>query len=98
MKAVVNQAIAAAALIIAASSPANAMHAAREAAKQVLQLTDGGTLYIFPDGLMAKEDRYGRATSQKIGTVVQTTDGRQVTMTSNEVARLSLLLDQDHRG
>lgn len=98
MKTVVNHAIAAAILVIAATSPAYAMHAAKEAAKQVLQLSDGGTLYIFPDGLMAKEDRFGRAASQKIGTVVETADGKKVTMTSNEVARLSQLLDQDHRG
>jgi len=59
----------------------------------VIALADGGALYLFDDGLMAKEDRYGRATSVKVGTV-----GRKLTMTSNEVARLSQLLDLDHRG
>ena len=76
------------------TSPAHAGHAA----KQVIALADGGALYLFDDGLMAKEDRYGRATSVKVGTVIETKDGRKLTMTSNEVARLSQLLDLDHRG
>jgi hypothetical protein len=80
------------------TSPAHAGHAAKEAAKQVIALADGGALYLFDDGLMAKEDRYGRATSVKVGTVIETKDGRKLTMTSNEVARLSQLLDLDHRG
>lgn len=80
------------------TSPARAGHAAREAAKQVVALADGGALYVFDGGLMAKEDRYGRATSLKIGTVVDASDGRKIIMTSNEVARLSQLLELDHRG
>lgn len=80
------------------STSAHAGHAAKEAAKQVIALADGGALYLFDDGLMAKEDRYGRATSVKVGTVIETKDGRKLTMTSNEVARLSQLLDLDHRG
>lgn len=47
---------------------------------------------------MAVEDRYGRARSVKVGTVLETKDGRKITTTSNEVARLSQLLDLDHRG
>ncbi|TAH48173.1 MAG: CopK family periplasmic copper-binding protein [Betaproteobacteria bacterium] len=91
--------VAAIAVIAAvATSPAHAGHAAREAAKQMVALSDGGTLYVFEGGLMAKEDRYGRATSVKVGTVVEAVDGRKITMTSNEVARLSQLLDLDHRG
>ena len=80
------------------TSPAHAGHAAKEAAKHVIALADGGALYLFDDGLMAKEDRYGRATSVKVGTVIETKDGRKLTMTSNEVARMSQLLDLDHRG
>ncbi len=87
-----------AAIAAVATSPAHAGHAAREAAKQVVALADGGTLCVCERGLMAKEDRYGRATSVKVGTVVETMDGRKITMTSNEVARLSQLLDLDHRG
>ena len=84
--------------LLRSSQPAHAGHAAKEAAKQVIALADGGALYLFDDGLMAKEDRYGRATSVKVGTVIETKDGRKLTMTSNEVARLSQLLDLDHRG
>lgn len=98
MKLSVAQVAAIAVISAVATSPAHAGHAAREAAKQVIALADGGALYLFDDGLMAKEDRYGRATSVKVGTVIETKDGRKLTMTSNEVARLSQLLDLDHRG
>jgi hypothetical protein len=72
--------------------------AATVAAQQVVALSDGGALYVFEGGLMAVEDRYGRARSVKVGTVLETKDGRKITTTSNEVARLSQLLDLDHRG
>lgn len=98
MKLRITQLAAIAVIAAVATSPAHAGHAAKEAAKQVVALADGGTLYVFEDGLMAKENRYGRATSVKVGTAVETRDGRKITMTSNEVARLSQLLDLDHRG
>ena len=91
--------LAAVALVAAVTtSPAHAGHAAKEAAQQLVALADGGALYVFEGGLMAVEDRYGRARSVKVGTVLETKDGRKITTTSNEVARLSQLLDLDHRG
>jgi hypothetical protein len=98
MKLSVVQVAGIAVIAVVAISPAHAGHAAREAAKQVIALADGGTLYVFHDGLMAKENRYGRATSLEVGAVVEAKDGRKITMTSNEVARLSQLLDLDHHG
>lgn len=47
---------------------------------------------------MAQEDRFGRATYQKIGTSVVAKDGRNIAITSNEVARLYSLLQKGHRG
>ncbi len=64
----------------------------------MIPLADGGVLYIFKDGLMAQEDRFGRATYQKIGMSVVAKDGRKNAITSNEVARLYSLLQKGHRG
>ena len=85
-------------LLGALSAPAFAGDAAVQAAKEMIPLADGGTLYIFKDGLMAQEDRFGRATYQKIGTSVVAKDGRNIAITSNEVARLYSLLRKGHRG
>ena len=75
-------------LLGALSAPVFAGDAAVHAAKEMIPLADGGTLYIFKDGLMAQEDRFGRATYQKIGTSVVAKDGRNIAITSNEVAPL----------
>ncbi|MDH0373553.1 CopK family periplasmic copper-binding protein [Comamonas aquatica] len=85
-------------LLGALSAPVFAGDAAVHAAKEMIPLADGGTLYIFKDGLMAQEDRFGRATYQKIGTSVVAKDGRNIAITSNEVARLYSLLRKGHRG
>lgn len=67
------------------------------AAQEVL-LADGGMLYVFKDGKMAKADRLGRVARMKVGQVVETRDGRTIAVTSNESARLGYLLQQGHRG
>lgn len=85
-------------LSTAGATTAFAHDAARTAAKQMIELKDGSTLYIFKDGKMAMEDRYGRATRMEIGAVMETKDGRQVKMESDEVARLQVLFDQGHFG
>lgn len=61
------------ALSLVATS-AFAGHAAQESAKDVIPLKDGGALYVFKDGKMAKEDRYGRAQSLKLNDVLETAD------------------------
>ncbi len=86
-----------AALYLVATS-AFAGHAAQEASEKTIPLKDGGSLYIFKDGTMAKEDRYGRAQSLRVSTVIETADGKSVTVTSNEVALLNSLLLEGHSG
>jgi predicted lipoprotein with Yx(FWY)xxD motif len=83
-------------LSTAGATTAFAHHAARDGAKQVIELKDGSTLYIFKDGEMAMEDQYGRATRMELGTVMETKDGQRVKMESDEVARLNSLIIEGH--
>lgn len=86
------------ALSMATLAPAFAMDAARSEAKQVIALQNSETLYVFKDGLMAKENKFGRAVYLGNGEVVQTADGKSITTTGNEVARLNALMNQGHRN
>lgn len=85
-------------LSTAGVTSAFAHDAARAEAKQVIDLKDGSTLYIFKDGKMAMEDRYGRATRTNVGIVVESSDGRKITTQSDEVARLNSLIIKGHEG
>jgi hypothetical protein len=85
-------------LSMAALAPAFAMDAAQSEAKQVVALQNGETLYVFKDGLMAKENKFGRAVHLRKGEVVQTADGKSITTTGNEVARLFSLLNKGHQN
>ena len=76
-----------AALLSALSVPAFAGHAAAQAAKEMVPLADGGTLYIFKDGKMAQESRFGRAVYLNVGASVSTKDGRNIAITSNDICR-----------
>ncbi len=71
---------------------------ARQAAKQVVDLQDGATLYVFDSGKMAVESKFGHAISIKPGSVVKASDGREITVVGNEVARLDSLLKQGLGG
>lgn len=53
-----------------------------------VQLKDGTTVHQYKDGKMAMEDSNGRVTFMKDGMTMQTADGKSITMTGNEVARL----------
>jgi hypothetical protein len=92
----------ASALVVAGLSafavPSFANDVAAADAQKLYRLKDGGTLYIFKDGKMAQEDRYGRAVYLKKGQVVETVDGQRLSATSNEVARLNDLLIEGHQG
>ncbi|MDP1653436.1 MAG: periplasmic Cu(I)/Cu(II)-binding protein CopK [Rhodocyclaceae bacterium] len=72
--------------------------AARAEAKQVIDLKDGSTVYIFKDGKMAMEDKYGKTTRMKKDTVMETKDGKKIIMHGDEVMRLDSLLQEGHRG
>lgn len=82
----------------AVSVPVFARDALPQATQQALALKDGSTLYVFENGKMAKEDRYGRAAYLKQGEVLELADGRKVTAVGNEVARLSVLLNDGHQN
>lgn len=83
-------------LSTAGATTAFAHDAARAEAKQMIELKDGSTLYIFKDGKMAMEDRFGRATRMELGTVMDTKDGQRIKMESDEVARLNSLIIEGH--
>ena len=63
-----------------------------------IELKDGSTVYIFKDGKMGMEDKYGRATYMESGHVMETKDGQKITMVGDEVGRLDSLLWQDIRS
>ena len=71
---------------------------ARREAKQVVELKDGSTVYVFDGGKMAMESKYGRAVRMDPGMVMETKDGQKITMVGDEVARLDSLLWQDNRS
>jgi Copper resistance protein K len=87
----------AAAIVGLISVSAIADDAARAEAKQVIELKDGSTLYVFKDGKMGMEDKFGRAMPMKEGTEMETKDGRKFKMTKDEVARMHELLNKEHR-
>lgn len=80
------------------AAPSFAANAAAANAQRMIPLKDGGTLYVFKDGKMAQESKYGRAQRMTIGQTLEAADGQKVMVTSDEVGRLSLLLRKDHRS
>ena len=87
-----------AALSVIGTTGAFASDEARAAAKEVIELKDGSTVYIFKDGKMGMEDKYGRATYMESGHVMETKDGKKIIMNGNEIWRVDELLHKDHRG
>lgn len=72
--------------------------AARTEAKQAIDLKDGSTVYVFNDGKMSMEDKFGRAVRMKENTVMETKDGQRIIMHGDEVMRLDSLLRKGHEG
>ena len=54
-----------------------------------IELKDGSTVYIFNDGKMAMESRFGGAVSMEPGHVMETKDGKTIVMKGNEIWRLN---------
>lgn len=81
---------------VAVSAFAN--DAARAEAKQVIDLKDGSTVYVFKNGKMAMENRYGHATRMEQNTAMEAKDGQKIMMHGDEVARLDSLLRRGHEG
>ena len=88
----------AAAMVSLISVSALADHVARAEAKQVIELKGGTTLYVFEDGKMGMEDKFGRAVPMKEGSEMETKDGRKFKMAKDEVARMYDLLKKEHRN
>lgn len=63
-----------------------------------VQLKGGATVHQFQDGKMAMEDKYGRAVRMNEGEVMETTDGKTITMKGDEVARLYISLVTKNGG
>lgn len=82
----------------AVTATAFAGDAARAEAKQVIELKDGSTVYIFKDGKMAMEDKSGRTMRMKKDMVMETKDGMKIIMHGDEVMRLDSLLKKGHAG
>ena len=82
--------------ISAVSVTAFASDAARSEAKQVIDLKDGSTVYIFKDGKMAMEDKLGRAVRMEQNTAMEAKDVQKIMMHGDEVMRLNSLLKKDY--
>jgi len=54
-----------------------------------IQLKDGSIVHQFKGGKMAMENKFGRPYRMKEGEIMETTDGKSITMKDDEVARLS---------
>ena len=66
--------------------------------EESIELKDGSTVYIFKDGKMGMEDKFGRPTYMESGHVMETKDDKQITMNGNEIWRVNGLLHKDHGG
>ncbi|MEO8411445.1 MAG: CopK family periplasmic copper-binding protein [Propionivibrio sp.] len=67
---------------------------ARDAAKQVIDMQDGSTVFVFPGGKMALESKYGQAAEATPGSKLTAKDGSTVTLANNDWAYLDTLLKQ----
>ena len=66
--------------------------------KHSVELKDGSMLYVFKDGKMGMEDKYGNAVSMQPGDVMTTKDGKKITMEGNELWRVQELQDRPIPG
>jgi len=66
--------------------------------QKVVELKDGSTVYIFKDGKMAMENRYGHVENMAPGHVMEAKDGQKITMQGDSVARLHTILTLDRGG
>lgn len=63
------------------------------------ELKDGSTVYVFKDGKMGMEDKFGRSAAMKDGMIMETKDGQKIMMKGNEVWRVeSVLPNRSNRG
>ena len=82
-------------LLVAVATSTIALSAFAADANQVeksVPLKDGSTVHVFADGKMAMENRFGRTEHMQPGAAMQAKDGKTVSMTGNETARLDALI------
>ncbi|WP_394754944.1 periplasmic Cu(I)/Cu(II)-binding protein CopK [Rhodoferax sp.] len=81
-------------LIVAAGSMVALSALAVDASKveKSIELKDGSTVYLFKDGKMGMENKFGKVVRMKEGHVMETKDGQRVIMIGDEVARLESIL------
>ena len=58
----------------------------------------GSTMHQFKDGKMSMEDKYGRAVRMKDGMTMETTEGKTVTMSGDEVQKLYQAIQEHKRN
>ena len=86
-------------MVVAISAATTSAFAVDKAqVEKSIELKNGSTVYIFKDGKMGMEDKYGRATLMETGHVMETKDGKKIIMNGNEIWRVEELLHKDHRG
>lgn len=85
-------------LVTAASSmiALSAFASTADPAQSSIPLKDGTTVYVFADGKMGMQDKYGRAVSMEPGQVMETRDGKTVNMIGNEKGRLESFLKMNN--
>lgn len=54
-----------------------------------IPLANGSTVYIFKDGKMAMENKFGRAERMKQNEAMETKDGQKIMMHGDEVSTLT---------
>ena len=69
---------------------------ASQVAKSI-PLKDGSTVYIYKDGKMGMEDKFGRAVYMYPGHVMETKDGKKIIMIGNEIWRVDEMLHGAHK-
>jgi len=86
-------------MVVAMSAVTASVFAVDQAqVQQSIELKDGSTVYIFKDGKMGMEDKYGQPAYMESGHVMETKDGKKIIMNGNEVWRVDELLFSNHRG
>lgn len=64
---------------------------------QSVKLQDGTTMHHYKDGKMSMEDSLGKIVYMKEGASMTTIDGKTITMSGNEVARLYIQKKLENR-
>lgn len=61
-------------------------------------LKDGSTVYVFKDGKMAMEDKFGQFVTMKEDHAMEMKDGKKIMMKGNEIWRLERELHRERGG